>query len=106
MRAVCLSGVLYEYMYGVLYRRLQLLGRREQETQKGTNAGSRREEAVTSVRYGGTEKARLTVVQREFSFLAPLEQLGAWSISVGRPSPSQPGKRGRGQTKVIRKRRW
>jgi hypothetical protein len=51
MRAVCLSGVLYEYMYGVLYRRLQLWGRREQETQNGTNAGSRREEAVTSVRY-------------------------------------------------------
>jgi hypothetical protein len=35
MRAVCLSGVLYEYMYGVLYRRLQLLGRREPETQNG-----------------------------------------------------------------------
>jgi hypothetical protein len=26
MRAVCLSGVLYEYMYGVLYRRAAAAG--------------------------------------------------------------------------------
>ena len=91
MRAVCLSGVLYEYMYGVLYRRLQLLGRRGQETRNGTNAGSsRREEAVTSVRHVGTEKERLidcvhcpdSRLQREFPFLAPLEHLRRPAITI------------------------
>jgi hypothetical protein len=89
MRAVCLSGVLYEYMYGVMYSWLQLWGRREQETQNGTNAGSRRR--------GGDQCAvckRLTVVQREFSFFAPLEHLRRPAITIAAAC-----KRDRGQTK-------